>query len=448
MSHRAICFAIMPFGKKEDAGGRLIDFDAVYREIISPAIGDAGLEAVRADDEMSPGVIHNAMFERLVLSEYAIADLTIFNPNVYYELGVRHAVRPQSTVLMSAGERLPFDVVHLRALLYALDAEGRPKDVAAARRALADRLEHCKRNDEPDSPLFRYAQGWFKGPQVDHEKTDVFRRDVSYSRAWKNRLKLARAAGRDKAVTALDAIRDELGDIATVEAGVVIDLFLSYRGADAHERMVSLYETMDPVLRHTTLAQEQYAFALNRLGRQDEAEEVLSTLIFETRPLQRNLRPARPRLQGPLGRREEGRGPCRRRLGAEGGQLLSQGLQRGLARSLSGDQRADTDGADPSRRPAHRWGRAGGALCSGAQDRRRRLRLLDYATLIELAVIAGDLAAAEAALPEALVALREPWEAGTTARNLGLIRDAWGAAGKDVARLERVIAALEAKAKG
>src|ERR1700719_3060294 len=55
----------------------------------------------RRSSDRSAGMIHKAMFERLILSEYAIADLTILNANVYYELGVRHAARPQTTVLRS-----------------------------------------------------------------------------------------------------------------------------------------------------------------------------------------------------------------------------------------------------------------------------------------------------------------------------------------------------------
>jgi hypothetical protein len=73
---KSICFVIVPFGKKPDAGGRVIDFDAVYDRIIEPAIADVGLVAIRADSEMSSGLIHEAMFERLILSEYAIAAFT------------------------------------------------------------------------------------------------------------------------------------------------------------------------------------------------------------------------------------------------------------------------------------------------------------------------------------------------------------------------------------
>ena len=70
-----------------------------------------GMQCIRADEELVGGIIHKPMFERLLLCEYAVADLSMANPNVYYELGIRHATRPWSTVLLF-GEKfsLPFDV--------------------------------------------------------------------------------------------------------------------------------------------------------------------------------------------------------------------------------------------------------------------------------------------------------------------------------------------------
>jgi len=50
---RPLCFVLMPFGKKPAAGGTVIDFDAVYRDLIAPAISDAELDPIRADEEMS-----------------------------------------------------------------------------------------------------------------------------------------------------------------------------------------------------------------------------------------------------------------------------------------------------------------------------------------------------------------------------------------------------------
>src|SRR6476646_193922 len=99
---KAFCFVLMPFGKKKDDAGRLIDFDQIYSEIIKPAVEDADLEPIRADEETVGGIIHKPMFERLMLCDYAVADLTTANANVFYELGIRHAARPWSTVLLFA----------------------------------------------------------------------------------------------------------------------------------------------------------------------------------------------------------------------------------------------------------------------------------------------------------------------------------------------------------
>src|SRR5579863_4525442 len=119
MNH--LCFVLMPFGQKRHELGHIIDFDAVYKDMIAPAIAAANLEPIRADEEHVGGAIHKPMFERLMLCEYAIADLTIANPNVYYELGIRHAMRPRSTVLLNAsGTRLPFDLAIARATPYEL----------------------------------------------------------------------------------------------------------------------------------------------------------------------------------------------------------------------------------------------------------------------------------------------------------------------------------------
>ena len=85
-----LCFVLMPFGRKRDpAGGPDLDFDRCYEMAIKPAIVDAQLEPIRADHEVTAGIIHKAMFERLLLCDFAIADLTTANANVFYELGVR-----------------------------------------------------------------------------------------------------------------------------------------------------------------------------------------------------------------------------------------------------------------------------------------------------------------------------------------------------------------------
>src|SRR5271167_1235248 len=132
----------MPFGiKKDPGGGPDIDFDPIYELAIRPGIEAAGMEPIRADGERTGGIIHKAMFERLLLCDYAVADLTTANPNVFYELGIRHGIRPHSTVLIfGKGVRLPFDVSPLRSLPYQLDKFGAPETPLDDRKALAKRL--------------------------------------------------------------------------------------------------------------------------------------------------------------------------------------------------------------------------------------------------------------------------------------------------------------------
>ncbi len=447
MSYRAICFVIMPFGRKPDMSGREIDFDLIYRDIIEPAIGDVGFDAVRADEEVNAGLIHKAMYERLMLSEYAVADLTVFNPNVYYELGVRHAVRPQTTVLISADEsRLPFDVGHLRTLPYRLDEKGRPKDAAGARAALAKRLEDCKQHGEPDSPLSKLLDG-FKPAEIEHSKTDIFRQKVTYSQDLKSKLRKARALERGKNVAALDAVKTELGDIGTVEAGVVIDLLLSYRAAGAWDRMIDLYRAMDPVLQKSVLAREQYAFALNRAGHGEDAEIVLQELLEDRGPSSETY--------GLLGRVYKDRWEAAKKAG----DLAASGwAEKAIEAYLKGFE-VDWRDAYPGVNAVTLI-----ALTDPEDERITRLAPVvryaverkierggadywDYATLVELAVIAGQLGEAVRSLPKALANLDEGWKAETTARNLSLIGDAWRGAGKDDAQLSKIIAALEARVK-
>ena len=106
-----LCFVLIPLGRKPNGPGASIDFDALYDQVIAPAIRAAGLEPIRADRDMTVGIAHRPMFERLILCDYAVADLTLANAAVFYELGVRHVLRPHSTVLLFAsGRPLPDNV--------------------------------------------------------------------------------------------------------------------------------------------------------------------------------------------------------------------------------------------------------------------------------------------------------------------------------------------------
>src|SRR5262245_44884635 len=106
------CFVSMAFGKKTDfATGRTLDLDKTYRTIIKPAVTGEGLDCIRADEIPHAGIIDVPMFEHLLTADLMISDLSTLNPNALYELGLRHALRPSSTIVIAERQTtLPFDI--------------------------------------------------------------------------------------------------------------------------------------------------------------------------------------------------------------------------------------------------------------------------------------------------------------------------------------------------
>jgi tetratricopeptide (TPR) repeat protein len=125
----AMPFGTKPVGTEPDNNGKLIDFNRVYSEYIKPAIEAAGLTVFRADKEQRAGDIRTDMFQELLLADLVVVDLTINNPNVWYELGVRHALRSRGVVLVCGGRvTTAFDIYTDRKLHYSLKGEGPDPD--------------------------------------------------------------------------------------------------------------------------------------------------------------------------------------------------------------------------------------------------------------------------------------------------------------------------------
>jgi hypothetical protein len=95
------CFVIMPYGPKRDIDGKSIDFDKLYELMIKQAVSSVGgLICVRCDDIEQPGWIHERMLKHILEDRVAVVDTSTLNANVFYELGVRHALRRSTTVLI------------------------------------------------------------------------------------------------------------------------------------------------------------------------------------------------------------------------------------------------------------------------------------------------------------------------------------------------------------
>ncbi|WP_445372045.1 TRAFs-binding domain-containing protein [Methylomonas sp. HW2-6] len=441
MTIKPFCFVLMPFGQKPTSAGKIIDFDAVYRDLIAPAIRAADLEPLRADEEMAGGIIHKPMYERLILCEYAIADLTTANANVFYELGLRHAVRPASTVLIFAKDtgQLPFDVGLLRGIPYEVSADGKPDNCMSVVLSLSKRLIEA-RKFTTDSPVYQLVDGF---PEIQHLKTDVFRDRVQYAEEIKSRLAAARKTGVE-GVLAVELLLETNSTIDDTEAGVVIDLFLSYRAVKAWQNMINLIAKMSPPLANTVMVQEQLALALNRVGRGNEAETVLLNLIDKRGPSSETY--------GILGRVYKDRWDTANK---DGKTLLAKGLlTKAIDAYLKGfeaDWRDAYPGinavtlmemADP---PDVRQGRILPVVTYAVERRiaSGKPNYWDYATLLELAVLAKDEDTASTALANALASIRESWEPETTLRNVRLISHARAKRGEILAWTHDIEAALD-----
>ena len=263
----------MPSGTQSVAG-RLIDFDAVYRELIVPAIAAAGLHAIRSQQSTTASILPDVELEQIILCDCAIFDLTAASPSTLYALGARRALRSGSTLVVYARGvcRLPLDAALWHALPYELSAHGGVGDTQTSTRALADLLYGAR--SRPDrNALYQLVEGVSAG-DLERLKTDVFE-EVEYSTPIKQALERARNQGAD----ALRVEQRKLGNLAHAPVAVVIDLFLSYRAVKAWPDMIALVNEMAPALAASTMVREQLAFALNRAGRGEEAERILHGLI-------------------------------------------------------------------------------------------------------------------------------------------------------------------------
>lgn len=148
------CFVIMPYGVKQDCHGNRIDFDTIYRDLISKAVdGIEGLDCLRCDDIEEAGWIHERMIRQICTADVAVVDLSIWNANVYYELGVRHALRKAVTVLIqNKGAQAVFNLVGMSSIHYETTPEGTQKAIQAIRAYIVNGMRDP---DTIDSLVFK-----------------------------------------------------------------------------------------------------------------------------------------------------------------------------------------------------------------------------------------------------------------------------------------------------
>lgn len=468
------CFVITSFDKKpnlKDLQAKFeaknvndpiqkIDFDQIYEELVKPAILRAGMEPLIEREESNFGSIQKTMYEKIILCEFCVADLTNANPNAYYELGMRYAVRPFTTIPIIASSHfpLPFDIGFNRTFAYQVDNDFNLSDKENDIQKLATILLTAKQSRLTDSPLYDMINGITFQNSVEHEKTDVFRERVIYDGTIKKDLAYARSLTdpddtkiKSLRIEAINKIVDQNKPLENIETALLIDIMLSYRNIEAFTEMMDFIKQLPRYVFETVMVQEQYALILNRNG--SKKRPVDTVMISEAEDVLRKLetdKKASSETYGIWGRIHKDKFDRAYKQGDMGeAKVHLKNALKYYEKGFEFDSRDAFPGVnyvtclelsgqkEKALRivPAVEY-----AVLS--KMKRKEPDYWDYATLLELAVIENRFSDAEEFFYEAKPLSVESWMFSTTKDNLAKITNFRKDRGEDTTDIEKITAKL------
>lgn len=159
MAARKTCFVITGFGPKTDfESGRVIDLDKTFENLIKPAFDELNIDCFRAKEIRHSGIIDVPMYEWIYKADIVVADVSTLNSNALYELGIRHALRPNTTIVISEDQtKYPFDLNHTVISKY--EHLGKDIGVSEANRFKAElkaTVQAVLSSNAKDSPVYTY----------------------------------------------------------------------------------------------------------------------------------------------------------------------------------------------------------------------------------------------------------------------------------------------------
>lgn len=278
---RPHAFVVMPFGRKQGADGRWIDFNSIYSDLIKPCLEVAGFEAFRADEETTSGDILTDMFQELLLADLVIADLSIDNANVFYELGIRHALRKRGVVHIQAGRAyLPFDIYNVRTLPYHCDEGGNPdpETLESDRQAIINAIQSTWKSDRNllHSPVFNLLNG-LSEPERKSLRTPLATGYWAEYNTLQARIAIAQ---RQKRIGDVVLLAEEVGN-PLIKEDIIAEAGNALKGMGNSALALKEYRQGLEINPDNIDFRCEEAYHLHRLGQSDEAIVKLERLVKE-----------------------------------------------------------------------------------------------------------------------------------------------------------------------
>lgn len=282
MPLKDICFVVMPFGTK-DTGldgpnqPNKVNFDELWNKAIKPAIESLGYRAVRADEDRGALIIVE-MIERLMYSDLVVADISLANANVYYEVGLRHAARSHGCVLIGADWAKPvFDLNQIRRIPYANPTER--VDDASAEQIVATLMAGIPAAARSPTPHFEIGSRYVDAAQQQRRAHELAQELDAFEATYQRMQSILERPPSERP----DAARALMAEYPAEEirsAYFAATILPFVRDATANwQTCIDYIDRLPAELREQPFVREQRALAASKNGDHHAAIEALKTLI-------------------------------------------------------------------------------------------------------------------------------------------------------------------------
>jgi len=271
---------IMPYGTKSTSAAvgseapDKVDFDRLWEAALRPAISSAGYEPVRANEDVG-ALIVSEMIERLAMSDLVLADVSIPNGNVYYELGIRHAAQRRGCMVTAAAWSKPlFDIDQMRQIRYPLPAQTISDEVAASVKEIVQSAIPVMRSG--DSPFYQVFPRY---PELDAARSTAFRKSLGELSQFQSEVSAARSATAGECRARALRLREKYYSGGPVQKAVALELLFTLRDCTDWATTEQFIESLPAELRDLPVVKEQRALARSKAGDDDVAIGALRELI-------------------------------------------------------------------------------------------------------------------------------------------------------------------------